>query len=118
MITRARQIEMKILPVVSAALVVGLVGLLVVIGAFPLIASFMADAVRAGTVRTPGGGATLMPAATSTTSPPLACASSASATPMRPEDRFVITRHGRAEFRRIGASWTPAKRICKPFCDP
>ncbi len=46
MITRARQIEMKILPVVSAAVVAGMVGLLMVIGAFPLVISLLADLVE------------------------------------------------------------------------
>jgi NADH-quinone oxidoreductase subunit H len=47
MITRARQIEMKILPVISAAVVVAALGLLFAIGALPLIASFLADQIEA-----------------------------------------------------------------------
>ena len=47
MITRARQIEMKILPVLSAAVIIGALGLLVVIGALPLIASFLTGRIEA-----------------------------------------------------------------------
>jgi NADH-quinone oxidoreductase subunit H len=47
MITRARQIEMKILWVVSAAVVFGAVGFLVVVGAVPVLASFLVDQIDA-----------------------------------------------------------------------
>ena len=46
MITRARQIEMRILPVISAVVLVAALGLLIVIGALPLIASIYADKIE------------------------------------------------------------------------
>jgi NADH-quinone oxidoreductase subunit H len=46
MITRARQIEMKILPVVSAAVVIGAVGLIAVIGALPAIAGLLSGLIE------------------------------------------------------------------------
>ncbi len=56
MITRAREIEMKlIMPVVSAAVVVGVVAVLVVVGALPTIAAFLAaqiDSLVPATMRT------------------------------------------------------------------
>lgn len=47
MITRARQIEMKIVPVISAAVLVGVLAALVVVGALPLIASFLDAQIEA-----------------------------------------------------------------------
>jgi NADH-quinone oxidoreductase subunit H len=47
MTTKARQIEMKILPVVSAAVVVGAAAFLVIVGTVPIIASFLATQIEA-----------------------------------------------------------------------
>ncbi len=46
MITRQRQIEMKILPVVSAAVVLGAVGFVIAIGALPVIAGLVAGLIE------------------------------------------------------------------------
>ena len=46
MITRHRQIEMKILPVVSAAVVMGAAGIVVAIGALPVIAGLVAGLIE------------------------------------------------------------------------
>ena len=46
MITRQRQIEMKILPVVSAAVIIGAAGLVIAIGALPVIAGLVAGLIE------------------------------------------------------------------------
>ncbi len=46
MITRQRQIEMKILPVVSAVVVIGAAGLVIAIGALPAIAGLVAGVIE------------------------------------------------------------------------
>ncbi len=47
MITRARQIEMKILPFISAGVLLAVLGFLVVVGALPLIAGFLSVQIEA-----------------------------------------------------------------------
>ncbi len=47
MTTKARQIEMKILPVVSAAVVIGAAAFLVIVGAIPIIASLLSTQIEA-----------------------------------------------------------------------
>ncbi len=46
MITRQRQIEMKILPVISAAVVIGAAGAVIAIGALPVIAGLVAGLIE------------------------------------------------------------------------
>jgi NADH-quinone oxidoreductase subunit H len=46
MITRQRQIEMKILPIVSAAVIIGAAGLVIAIGALPAIAGLVAGLIE------------------------------------------------------------------------
>ena len=46
MITRQRQIEMKILPVLSAAVIIGAAGLVIAIGALPVIAGLVAGLIE------------------------------------------------------------------------
>lgn len=47
MITRARQIEMRILPFISAGVLLAVVGFLVVVGALPLLAGFLSAQIEA-----------------------------------------------------------------------